>query len=208
MIYWEQFKSVLIHKWYVFRAGQITGVPFWRLIIHDWSKFSYTELFGYAGYIYGSADKSKWAKSWLHHFHHNSHHSEHYMLSWLGNPEFYDGLGQYVAPFVRLLPMPEHQVREMIADMMATSYKVTGSWDIAKWLNENGPKMHLHDDTITLIDKVMKEIGYASTDNCNWSWIVGRHLGDPCIYCNVGHDDMEIGPCPGPKEKSVRCSNS
>lgn len=29
------------------------------------------------------------------------------------------------------------------------------------WLNQNGPKMHLHDETITLIDKIMKEVGYA-----------------------------------------------
>ncbi len=70
--------------------------------------------------------------------------------------------------------MSEHFAREMIADMMATSRQLTGSWDISKWLNENGPKMHLHDDTVVLIDKVMKEIGYALTDNCDWSWIAGR----------------------------------
>lgn len=176
MIYFEQFRSVLIHKWYVFLAGRMIGVSLWRLIIHDWSKFSPTELFGYAGNIGGSTDKERWAKSWVHHLRRNAHHPEHYMLSWRGNPEFYDGLGQYIAPFVSLLPMPEHQVREMIADMMATGYKVTGSWDIAKWLNENGPKMHLHDDTITLIDKVMKEVGYKLTDNCDWSWIATRDL--------------------------------
>lgn len=26
---------------------------------------------------------------------------------------------------------------------------------------------------------------------------VGLHLGDPCIYCNVGHDYVGVGPCPG-----------
>ncbi len=172
MIYLKQLKSVLIHKWHVFQAGKLTGVPLWRLIIHDWSKFTPTELFGYAGNTGGSTDKERWAKAWLHHFHLNPHHSEHHILSWCGNLEFYDEIGQGIAPFVTLRPMPETYVREMIADMMATSKRVIGSYDIAHWLNQNGPKMHLHDETIALIDKVMKEIGYATyTDNCDWSWI-------------------------------------
>jgi hypothetical protein len=171
MIYWDQLKSVLAHKWYVFKAGRITSVPLWRLIIHDWSKFTLTELFGYAGNIYGTVSKVKWAKSWLHHLHYNPHHPEHWVLSWRGNPGFYDDLGEHIAPFVTILPMPETYVREMIADMMATGYKVTGSWDIADWLNQNGPNQHFHDDTIVTIDKIMKEIGYALTDNCDWSWI-------------------------------------
>lgn len=120
-------------------------------------------------------------------------------------------LGQGIAPFVTLLPMPETYVREMIADMMGSSKGYTGSWDIAEWLNQNGPDMHLHDDTITFIDKVMKEIGYTLSDNCDWSWIgefVGLHLGDPCVYCKVGHDDVEVGPCPGPRVKSYEVKNS
>lgn len=174
MIYLEQLYSVLIHKWYVFLAGRLTRVPLWRLIIHDWSKFTPTEVFGYAGNIGGVVSKSKWAKSWLHHLHHNPHHPEHWVLSWRGSPEFYDKLTKPIAPFVVLLPMPETYVREMIADMMATSKKVTGSWDIAIWFNKNGPNMNLHDETITLIDKVMKEIGYNLTDNCDWSWICDK----------------------------------
>ncbi len=174
MIYWEQLKSVLIHKWYVFLAGRFVGVPLWRLIIHDWSKLTPTELFGYAGNIGGITSKTKWAKSWLHHLHHNPHHPEHWILSWRGNPKFYNDLGEHKAPFVVLLPMPETYVREMIADMIGTGRKANGSWDISTWLNENGPNMHFHDKTITLIDKVMKEIGYTLTDDCNWSWIAGR----------------------------------
>ena len=26
----------------------------------------------------------------------------------------------------------------------------------------------------------------------------GAHSGDPCIYCGAGHDEVEIGDCPGP----------
>jgi hypothetical protein len=174
MIYWQQFKSVLLHKWYVFLAGRITKVPLWRLVIHDWSKFSLIEFINYSRWKYGVKSKQEWAKAWLHHLHHNAHHPEFWVLSWRGDPNFYDGLGESAAPFVTLLPMPDFCVREMIADMMATSKEVTGSWDISYWLNQNGPDMHLHDETIIIIDKVMKEIGYALTDNCDWSWIATR----------------------------------
>ncbi len=23
----------------------------------------------------------------------------------------------------------------------------------------------------------------------------GWHLGDPCVFCGIAHDDVEIGPC-------------
>ena len=32
-------KYVVLHKWFVFLAGLRTGVPIWRLVIHDWDKF-------------------------------------------------------------------------------------------------------------------------------------------------------------------------
>lgn len=163
MIYLNQLKSVLLHKWYVFLAGRLTKVSLWRLVIHDWSKFTLTELFGYVGNTEseGVISKSKWAKSWLHHLHCNAHHPEYWVLSWRGNSNFYNELGEKLAPFVVVLPMPENYVREMIADMMATSYKITGSWDILIWFNENGPKMHFHTETIILINKVMREIDYS-----------------------------------------------
>ncbi len=175
MIYWKQLKLVLFHKWHVFKAGLMIGnIPLWRLIVHDWSKFSPTELFGYAGNIGGVTSKEKWAKSWLHHLHHNPHHPEHWILSWRGNPKFYDKLGERAAEFVTVLPMPKTYVREMVADMMATSKNITGSYDIAVWLNENGPKMRLHDLTEKRLDSVMHEIGYFITDNCLWSYMAGN----------------------------------
>lgn len=172
-IYWKQLKSVLLHKWYVLQAGRLTDVPLWRLLIHDWSKFTPVELVNYSRWKYSNKSKRGWAIAWLNHLHHNAHHPEHWVLSWRGNPEFYNNIASPIAPFVTLLPMPEIYVREMLADMMATSKQVTGSWDIANWLNQNGPGMHLHDETITIIDKVMKEIGYNLTENCDWSWVAG-----------------------------------
>ena len=175
MIYWWQLESLLIHKWFVLRAGRMIGVSLWRLIIHDWSKFMPIEFFRYARYKYQDGVRKEWAIGWLHHFHCEAHHAEHWIVLWHGDPDFYSEIGyQDIAKYVAVKPMPEIYVREMLADMHATSKQVTGSWDISKWLNKNGPKIHFHDETITLIDKVMKEIGYTLTDNCDWSWIASR----------------------------------
>lgn len=199
-IYWKQLESLIVHKWRVSQAGYVIGIPIWKLIVHDWSKFTPFEFFRYARWKYGDATNEEWAAGWLDHLHKNAHHPEYWVLSWHGNPNFYSGIGQHIAPYVSVLPMPESSVREMIADMHGTSKQVTGEWDIAKWLNENGPLMHLHDDTIALMIKIMKEIGYKLSD---WSWEVGYHRGDPCIYCDVGHDHVEVGPCPGTRIKEV-----
>ncbi len=192
MVYWEQFKSVLFHKWHVFRVGlMIGGIPLWRLIFHDWSKFSPTELFGYAGNIGGVVSKERWAKSWLHHLHHNPHHPEHWVLSWRGNPDFYNEVGEPAAEFITVLPMPETYVREMVADMMATGKKVTGSYDIAMWLNENGPKMRLHSDTVARLDRVMREVGYFLTDNCPWSYMAGSDFMRRISIWGRFHEQMQ-----------------
>lgn len=178
MIYLKQLKSLLIHKWLVLQAGRLTGVSFWRLIIHDWSKFTPVEFINYSRWKYGVKSKRGWAKAWLNHLHHNPHHSEHWALSWRGNPNFYNGIGEPVAPFITLLPMPENQVREMIADWLATSKRVTGSWNIANWLNQNGPEMHMHSETVALVDKVMEEIGFEQFNNWAWSWVATRKFAD------------------------------
>lgn len=180
IVYWKQLKSLLFHKWHVLKVGLVVeNIPLWRLIIHDWSKFSPIEFVYYAQYKYGvrykgqeEKYKRRWASSWLHHLHHNPHHPEHWILSWRGDPDFYDTLGEGVASFITVLAMPETYVREMVVDMMATSKQRTGSYDIAVWLNKNGPKIRLHNKTKTRLDRVMHEIGYFLPDNCLWSYVL------------------------------------
>lgn len=171
MIYWKHLISILIHKWFVFKAGLIVGgIPLWRLIAHDWSKFTPIEFVNYAKYWQGKYQAiDRWAEAWLHHLHHNPHHPEYWVLSWRGDPDYYDGLGESLAEFVTVLSMPETYVREMIADWMGASKVFTGSDDIANWLNANGPKMKLHSETKGLIYVVMSELGYTS-DLSPWSY--------------------------------------
>jgi hypothetical protein len=50
--HWKYFKYVMRHKFYVLYAGMILGAGFWRLIIHDWTKFLPSEWFGYVSSFY------------------------------------------------------------------------------------------------------------------------------------------------------------
>lgn len=38
--HWRYLKHVLRHKWYVLVAGLALDVPLWRLLLHDWTKFT------------------------------------------------------------------------------------------------------------------------------------------------------------------------
>ena len=174
-IYWNYLLKLLKHKWWVFIAGKLTGVPLWRRITHDWSKFMPIEFINYAGWYFGNKNEKHWSMAWNHHGNHNPHHPEYWLLSWCGDPDFYSGIGEEVIQNIVLLPMPETYVREMIADMIGTSKGYSGSWDIAAWLNKHGPEMLLHDDTKGILDTVMCELGYFLADNCDWSW---RYKGD------------------------------
>jgi hypothetical protein len=175
MIYWRYLWSLLRHKWYFLKSSRLLCVPFWRAILHDWSKFTPSEFGRYARWHFrGKENRLEWAAAWHHHQRLNAHHHEFYLLAWYGeDADFYDGIGEEVSDFVVVLPMPELHVREMIADLMAAGRVYAGTWDIALWFNENGPKMRLHSETADRIVDVMHELGYCLTDNCDWSWMAG-----------------------------------
>jgi hypothetical protein len=175
MIYLRYLWSLLKHKWYFLKSGCLLRVPLWRSLLHDWSKFTPSEFGRYARWHFGGKEnKFEWAAAWHHHQRRNAHHHEFYLLAWYGeDSNFYDGIGERVANFVVVLPMPELHVREMIADLMAASKVYAGTWDLATWFNENGPKMRLHDETADHVADVMHELGYCLTDNCDWSWMAG-----------------------------------
>lgn len=176
--YLKQLKAILLHKWYFFKAGHYLGLPLWRIIIHDLSKFSPVEFINYSRWKYsGVKSKPGWARSWLHHLHANKHHPEHWVVSWGGDPDFYSDIGGVVADNISVLPMPEFYVREMIADWMATSKERTGSYDIAIWVNTNGPKRFFHDDTVTRIHNIMEMNNrWFCTDNCPFSFMASTEL--------------------------------
>jgi hypothetical protein len=145
---------ILKHKWFVIIAGlKVGGIPVWRLLIHDLSKFSPTE---FVGYTKRKIDKNfpdeKWRPIWLHHIHHNPHHWEHWVLIKNNN--------------IHTLPMPISYVREMVADWLAAGRGYKDSWDIKEWLVAEVPKMSLHLETIKAINNVFRELHLPYQLNC------------------------------------------
>lgn len=167
MIYVKFLVSLLRHKRYVLRAGRSCGVPLWRCVIHDWSKFTPSEFTRYARNFVGDYTSSpndraqvslEFTYAWLHHENRNPHHWGYWI------PRTGKSAG-------KPLPMPEKYVREMVADFLSASKTYTGNWNIALWLNENGPRMILHEETHARLVDVLLELKYACTDNCDWSWV-------------------------------------
>jgi hypothetical protein len=145
--HWLYLRYLLRHKWFVFQAGLKTGAPLWRLVIHDWSKFTPAEWWPYAENFYGDGkilrEKQKgplgllfsqrarldWLqlqfdRAWLHHQHLNPHHWQHWVLR--------EDSGD-----VKLLPIPKHFIREMVADWAGAGRAITGSWDLGVWYAKN-----------------------------------------------------------------------
>ena len=162
------------HKWYVFYCGVKTGASLWRLVIHDWSKFSIAEWKPYVDFFYShhqgnkrgeKADyqegrtpevKAAFIRAFHHHIHRNPHHCE-YWLRYKAN----DGT---FTP----LEMPEKFVREMVADWAATGKVITGTWDLTDWYLSNKDKIKLHPKsrqlTEALISKLMNKLNPEALD--------------------------------------------
>lgn len=68
------------HKYYVFRAGIKTKAPIWNLLVHDWSKFTPSELPHYGRQFFGDkSEPEKFDQAWLHHQNVNKHHPEYWI---------------------------------------------------------------------------------------------------------------------------------
>ena len=146
-------RYLLRHKWFVLQAGLKTKAPLWRLIIHDWSKFLPCEWFPDVESFYGagitlrqkqeqvtglqpgeafqlSLIKDQFDLAWLHHQHANPHHWQHWVL-------------REDSGAVKLLDMPEHFIREMVADWAGAGRTITGRWEVADWYEKNKANIQL-----------------------------------------------------------------
>jgi hypothetical protein len=150
---------VLRHKWHVFYAGIFLGVPLWRLLIHDWTKFSRAEWGPYVqrfygaranprdtgqGYMHEQGEDTLFDEAWRHHWTRNPHHWNYWRT-----PEQEDGTRE-------ALPMPETYVREMVADWYGAGM-AQGKPDIEGWYCANVRKMQLHPETRKLTDRFITE---------------------------------------------------
>lgn len=168
--------STATHKWFVLLACRRAGVPLWRGLIHDLSKFTPAELPHYNRHFFGDqGDPQGFAVALLHHYNHNPHHWEY----WQMRSDRSDGASGAVDGY---LPMPEKYVREMVADWHGASRAYTGKWEISEWLISNLYTMRLHPVTASRLQKVLEGMGYHLK--------LGRAKSD-CVHAvmQIRHDD-------------------
>ena len=148
----NHFKTVCIHKYFVFYYMLKAGRPF-RGFMHDWSKFNHIEFFESVKYFDGKISpivKCKQANgyslAWQHHKGRNPHHYEY----WVDN---LDNGGVAIK-------MPYEYVIELICDYLAAGRTYRGkdftyedelAWWKNKLANEH-PKIHTETiDFITFV---------------------------------------------------------
>ncbi|MBA7619036.1 hypothetical protein ES703_26368 [subsurface metagenome] len=147
------FFLTIKHKWFVFLAGLKVGVPIWRLITHDLSKFLPSELPHYNRQFFGKADDPEgFIKCWVKHQNRNDHHWE-YWIPRTGhnrcNPPYKDN---------EPIEMPEDAIREMVADWLGASRAYEGKWptkDSWSWFKNNFHKVRLHKITREKVESIM-----------------------------------------------------
>jgi hypothetical protein len=149
----QYLSYVLRHKWYVFWACLKLGVPLWRAIIHDYSKFSpaewgpYVRRFygpkppqlGATGYQHRPGNDPAFDEAWAHHWKHNPHH-------W-----------NYWAHYCPGEQMPETYVREMVADWRGAGL-AQGKDDLREWYRTNREHRVLHPETQRLVEWLIDEV--------------------------------------------------
>jgi hypothetical protein len=128
------------HKYYVFLAcRRVGGIPIWRALFHDWSKFLPGEYIPYAQWFYGGKkNRAEWEAALLHHKNRNPHHFEY----WISRQE----LG---VRGTQALPMPETYLRELVADWMGAqqAYNKGSTGDYRMWYEKNRQAIRFHPDT-------------------------------------------------------------
>jgi len=148
------------HKWFVFLAGRRLRVSLWRLIIHDWSKFSPAEWGPYVHNFYNPDGSKKQVRdatgryepinqeslpfrlAWLHHQRMNLHHWQPWVL--IGDD------GKWEA-----MPIPDKYLREMIADWEGAGRAIIGRLDPRPWYEQNKDVILLEPKTRARLEVLM-----------------------------------------------------
>lgn len=167
MSHLKYLRYLIRHKWFVFVAGLRMGVPLWRLLVHDWSKFLPSEWIPYAQNFYWPHEKKnnesleafrlyglceaapfghfvsdRFQIAWNHHQKRQPHHWQYWLITMDSGETF-------------PLPMPEVFAREMVADWMGAGRAITGKWEVELWYTKNRDRIKLRDETRELVERLM-----------------------------------------------------
>lgn len=142
------------HKWHVFKLCLRVGIP-WRGLVHDLSKFSWTEFSESVKYYQGThspirecRNQKGYSNAWIHHKAKNKHHYEY----WL---DFY--------PEPRPVIMPYKYVAEMICDRIAAGIVYKGKdWSqeepLKYFLAEREKNVLIHEQVAKVLEEVFTQV--------------------------------------------------
>ena len=156
IIYYKLIKRILTHKfWVAYYCFQI-GL-YWQGIIHDWSKFSWTEFSRSVKYwddnISSLANEVKingYSETFLHHRGRNPHHYEYWIHS----------LDDGGIP----AEMPRKYVLELICDYLAACKTYGGNpRNEIDWWNKCSTSLKIHENTKSYITNVL--YGFSNCGN-------------------------------------------
>lgn len=134
------------HEWFLPFIAESKELWLDNLYLHDLSKFSANEAFGYAFHNFKSKEFDlAFERAWHHHKMHNPHHPEYYL-----NPSRGGNL--------EVLPMPKIYIAEMVADWIGAG-KVYGS-TLEDWLPKNLHLFRLHENTRVDLKFLLEKIGF------------------------------------------------
>jgi hypothetical protein len=152
----------LQHDWFVkllslsdFSASDNPIETFkYNLWIHDLSKFSLNEAYGYAVHDFKNQEPTLavFKSAWHHHKINNPHHPEY----WLDADR-----GGKVTP----LPMPSIYIGEMIADWLGASRSYSPNSNIGEWLAKNLSQFLFHPYTANLLHDYLTRMGFKVSKN-------------------------------------------
>lgn len=178
---------VIRHKWFVLQAGVRVGAPLWRLVIHDWSKFTPAEWGAYVRNFYGLREDAwveretsrmmpvvgyvrGWAllearEAWDDE---KRERAEAFDRAWLhhqhANPHHWQHwMLREDSGATKLLEMPTDFAREMVADWMGAGRAITGRWEAADWYAENREVIQLHPGTRAFVERLLREQAAVQT---------------------------------------------
>lgn len=161
-------KYLMRHKWFVFVACRQLGVPLWRAIVHDWSKFLPSEWGPYVHTFYAPNGRKKayeetpaFKQAWNGHQKRNKHHWQYWLLTFdRGNTE--------------ALEMPATYAIEMVADWMGAGRAITGKLETPEWYLKNKEGIKLHPKTRWIVESVLND-----------PWLFARPLSAPGCGCDL-----------------------
>jgi hypothetical protein len=164
-------RYVLRHKFGVLYAGfTLFDVPFWRLVIHDWTKFRpnaewrpYVDHFhgpnkvsteGTTGYLHQPGRNVAFDRAWSAHWSHpaNTHHPD----AWCVRRRREDGSWETLRD-ITPTQMPEVDVREMLADHWGAAYAQHKLATLHEWYQTKWHAIPLHPLSRALAEDLLFE---------------------------------------------------